>query len=63
VSDEDAQREQAERWREEIEAAKAGQPRPASSPREFTDPHRPKPAPQVDRDADDVSEEDEPTED
>ena len=38
--DEQARREQAERWREEIEAAKGGRDRPPASPREFTDPRR-----------------------
>jgi hypothetical protein len=38
--DERAREEQAERWREAIEAAKAGQRQPPDSPREFTDPHR-----------------------
>jgi hypothetical protein len=38
--DERERREQAERWREEIEAAKAGRQRPPASPREFTDPRR-----------------------
>jgi hypothetical protein len=38
--DEQAREEQAERWREEIEAAKSGREKPPESPREFTDPHR-----------------------
>jgi len=38
--DEQAREEQAERWRKEIEAAKAGRQQPPDSPREFTDPHR-----------------------
>jgi hypothetical protein len=43
--DEQAREEQAERWRTEIEAAKAGQQQPPDSPREFTDPHRREPEP------------------
>ena len=38
--DDEARREQVERWREEIEAAKSGRTRPPTSPREFTDPRR-----------------------
>jgi hypothetical protein len=40
TDDEQARQEQARRWREEIEAAKAGEERPPESPREFTDPRR-----------------------
>lgn len=43
--DEQARKEQAERWREEIEAAKGGRERAPESPREFTDPHRHEPEP------------------
>jgi hypothetical protein len=38
--DEQARREQAQRWREQIEEAKSGKQRPPASPREFTDPSR-----------------------
>ena len=38
--DEQARKEQAERWREYIEAVKRGTEKPPESPREFTDPHR-----------------------
>jgi hypothetical protein len=38
--DEQARKEQAERWREEIEAAKGGREKAPESPREFTDPRR-----------------------
>jgi hypothetical protein len=38
--DEQAREEQAQRWREEIEAAKSGREKAPESPREFTDPHR-----------------------
>jgi len=43
--DEQSRKEQAERWREEIEAAKSGREKPPESPREFTDPHRSEPEP------------------
>jgi hypothetical protein len=43
--DEQARKEQAERWREEIEAAKSGREKAPESPREFTDPHRYEPEP------------------
>jgi hypothetical protein len=46
--DEQARGEQAERWREEIEAAKSGREQAPESPREFTDPHRHEPEPDDD---------------
>ena len=38
--DEQARKEQAERWREEIETAKSGREKAPEAPREFTEPHR-----------------------
>ena len=45
---EQGRKEQAERWREEIEAAKSGREKAPESPREFTDPHRHEPEPAED---------------